>query len=505
MFQSDTEVEVKEASFNADQVRELGKTDLNFFAGLALKDAFIYFYPPIFLAVWKWLLETVNLVRKFPKLALGLPRGFGKTTVIKLFVLYCILYTRKQFVAIISANSGLAEAILLDVVGMLDDPNIKSLFGDWRLGIEIDRQDLKVFGFRGRSIILRAVGVGTSIRGINFKNRRPDVMIFEDAQTREAADSETESRNIYNWMLGTAMKAKSPFGCMYLFIGNMYPTPHSILRKLKQNPHWTKFIVGGILSDGKSLWEELHPLEQLLEEFRHDADSGKAEIFYAEVLNDENASVNNLIDINKIPPYPYTDVDMPQGGYILIDPATDKPGADDVSIGLFEMYDGVPSLTKLDCGRFSPGDTIRKAITMCLTKGYRLVVIESTAYQYTLKYWFDVICQQLGIAGIEAVEIYSGHYSKNSRIIGMFKQLLPSTTTGKPELRVHPSCSALVNYQITSFNPLKRDNTDGILDLLAYAPRVPELYAEFIASNYELVNQEFSSEQVADVFETSPF
>ena len=28
---------------------------------------------------------------------------------------------------------------------------------------------------------------------------------------------------------------------------------------------------------------------------------GRGEIFHAEVLNDENASVNNFIDINKIP------------------------------------------------------------------------------------------------------------------------------------------------------------------------------------------------------------
>lgn len=490
---------VTEANFNTSEVIDIARKDLNFFAGLALKEAFIFFFPPIFIAVWQWLLECVHQVRTFPKLALGLPRGFGKTTVIKLFILYCILYTNKKFVVVISANEGLAEAILFDVIGMLDDSNIKALFGDWRIGLEIDRQNLKVFSFRGRSIILRAVGVGTGIRGINFKMHRPDVMIFEDAQTREAANSDTESNNIYNWMIGTAMKAKSPFGCMYLFIGNMYPTPNSILRKLKANSQWTKFIVGGILSDGTSLWEELHPLEQLLQEYSHDVESGKPEIFHSEVLNDENASVNNLIDISKIPPYPYGEHELPQGSFILIDPATDKKDSDYVSIGLFEMFDAVPCMTKLEEGRFSPGDTIKKAITMALSSNTRLIVIESNAYQYTLKYWFDFICIQLGISGLEAVEIYSGHYSKNARIINMFKQLLAG------EVRVHPRCSAAVNLQITSFNPLKRDNTDGVLDLLTYAPRVPEMYAEFIASQFEMVSQELGSIGVEDDLVTSPF
>ena len=63
------------------------------------------------------------------------------------------------------------------------------------------------------------------------------------------------------------MKAKSPEGCMFLFVANMYPTKTSILRKLKSNPTWVKFIAGGILADGTSLWEDLQPIQQLLSEF----------------------------------------------------------------------------------------------------------------------------------------------------------------------------------------------------------------------------------------------
>jgi hypothetical protein len=59
--------------------------------------------------------------------------------------------------------------------------------------------------------------------------------------------------------------------------------------------------------------------------------------------------------------------------------------------------------------------------------------------------------------------------------------------------------------QITNFNPLRRDNTDGILDLLAYAPRVPELYSEFISSQYEAVVQEGSQHEVVDAIENCPF
>jgi hypothetical protein len=78
-------------------------------------------------------------------------------------------------------------------------------------------------------------------------------MIFDDIQSREGSESEIVSTNLEKWMVATAMKAKSPEGCLYLFIANMYPTKGSLLRKLKRNPNWIKFIAGGILSDGSSL------------------------------------------------------------------------------------------------------------------------------------------------------------------------------------------------------------------------------------------------------------
>jgi hypothetical protein len=62
---------------------------------------------------------------------------------------------------------------------------LKHLFGDWSVGKIIDQQVKKVFGFRGRTIILKAAGAGTGIRGITEKNLRPDLMIFDDIQSEK--------------------------------------------------------------------------------------------------------------------------------------------------------------------------------------------------------------------------------------------------------------------------------------------------------------------------------
>lgn len=492
---------ITEAAFQSQEVQTLAKEEMDFLAALAMPTIFQFGFPPVFKAVWQWLLAETFKIRSFPQLALGLPRGFGKTTVIKLYVLYCILFTQKKFILIISATATLAENILSDVMDMLEEPNIKKVFGDWKLGVEKDTQSIKKFGYRNRNITLAALGAGTSLRGLNIKNERPDIMIFEDIQTREQADSQIQSENLEKWMVGTAMKAKSPHGCAFIFVANMYPTKWSILRRLKANTNWTKFIAGGILADGTSLWEDLQPIAQLEREFQNDLAAGRPEIFYSEVLNDENASSNNLIDLSLLPALPYAKDDKPPaaGRFIIIDPSGNKLNSDSTAIGYFEIYDAKPVLMELINEKLSPGDTIRKAIELGLRNNCKLIAVESVAYQATLNYWFQFICTQLGITGFECVEVYPGGWSKNTRIMAMLK----SYAAG--EFYVDDSCKPLVHLQITQFNPLKTDNTDDILDLLWYAPRVLEMYGAFVISNEIIEMQQMLSIPVLPVGANSPF
>lgn len=493
------QADVHEGSFVTSEVIDNAKNSIDFLAALAFPTVFRYLFPPVFKAVWEWLKSYAHLERSFPQLALGLPRGFGKTTVIKLFVLYCILFTKKSFILVLCETLPKAVSIVSDVCDMLDEPNIKKLFGDWRVGIETDRQEAKKFGFRGRNIIIKAAGAGTGIRGINEKHLRPDVMIFDDIQSREDAESDVLFKALYTWMVGTAMKTKSPGGCMFLFIANMYPTKWSLLRKLKGIHTWTKFIAGGILESGESLWEELQPIEQLLAEFENDLAMGQAETFYAEVLNDENASANNLIDLSKLPEATFDWNDPAAGKFIIVDPsASGAVTSDDVSIGYFEVHSELPCLREVDADKMSPGESIRRALMMAIRTGTRVVVVESNAYQATYAWWFGHVCQQYGITGIDCVEIYSGVRAKNARILTMLK----SYAAG--EIYVHAEPRTAVHLQMTQFRPLRRDNTDGILDLLTYSPRVIEMYGDIIQC-YTLGDTQMWEQDLAVVDHNSPF
>jgi len=490
---------LEEATFSSDQVRELARFDLDWLAALAMPDIFVHNFPPILKAAWQLLLQSVEdgensaTGNSFPQIALGIPRGHAKTTLVKLFCLWCVLFSNKRFILISASTGKLAENILADIMDMLSEPNIIKVFGNWKTGaLETNRQDLKKFGFRGRPIILACLGAEGAMRGMNIKNERPDVIVFEDIQTKECSESQVQSSSLERWMVGTAMKAKSPKGCMFIFSGNMYPGPNSLLKKLKTNPTWIKFISGAILQDGTALWPELRNLNSLIAELDNDIAMGHPEIFFSEVLNDTEAGINTSTDLAQIRKWPWNEYELPQGKFIIIDPSSNKVGGDDCAIGYFEVFDGVPALKTLIEENLSPGNTILRALLMALQYNVRAIAVESTAYQFSLLYWFDITAKKYGLTGFRFLEVYTGNYSKNARITLMLKML----TSG--EIIIHDAVRAGVMHQIVNWNPLKRDNVDGILDLLTYAPKVLELYGYAVATDAEDFMDESSVAKVVE-------
>ena len=92
---------VQEIAASASQIQDAARESLDFLAGIAMPLIYKYSFPPVFLSVWDWLRQSIHRYRDFSQLALGLPRGFSKTTLMKLFILYCILFTEKKFILLI--------------------------------------------------------------------------------------------------------------------------------------------------------------------------------------------------------------------------------------------------------------------------------------------------------------------------------------------------------------------------------------------------------------------
>lgn len=458
-------------NLSAEDSRKLAQQDFNFLGMLCMPEVFSCMFPAWYLLLFS---KLTAFTQRFERFALGLPRGFAKTTWMKLLCVWYILFSHKKFILIVCASEELAVNVVSDVMQMLSHDNIVALFGSWEAGVEENQKHKKVFYFRGRTIVVQGIGAETAVRGVNRNNQRPDVMIMDDIQKKEDAKNPEMAKALLQWMLGTLMMAKSDKDCTFIFIGNMYPQ-NSILQKLKESRSWESFIVGGILEDGTSLWEELKPVEVLLEEWESLRELGEEDIFVSEVLNSTDIPLASGLDMDKIKVGDAVlDQFEPDGSFILIDPSGAEKTSDDCTIEHFEVRDGVPMLRTIQFGTYTPKETIKETLKLAFCTNTRLIAVEAVAYQKSLLFWFQDYCNENGIEGFYFVPVSPKNQAKNARIKKGVTKLC------KGEILLHHSVVSLVKDQYKSWNPLKRNNKDDIIDPIGYVEEVQTTYPELI-------------------------
>lgn len=469
----DTSDTVTAASSRSDIIAAC-RTSLDFLAALILVDVYKYGYPPLFHGLWQLICGAALEVKAKPKYALGIPRGFSKTVVLKLYVVWLILFSDRKFILVVCNTEKHAFNFIADVANMLSSSNIVRIFGNWRASMgDTDTKDTKKFSFRGRDIVLAAIGSGSSPRGLNINYLRPDIVIMDDMQNRDEAANPTVASELFDWMLGTLMKACDPHRCVFIFVGNMYPFEGSILRKLKHSPSWISFITGAILADGTSIWPEHRDIHDLLQEYQTDAEQGRQHIFFAEVMNDEESGTASGVDTSKIKKVEESlTVEHAQGGYVIIDPSGKKQTSDDTAIGAVLVFDGIPIYWEAVSRQMDPFETIKTATELAMKYGMQLICVEGVAYQSTLIFWFNKYYVENGIEGIHVGELSTGGMQKNARIWEFLKKLL----SGKNMLG--NDCRNAIIYEISQWNPLKRDNKDNLLDVGAYMDVPMQLWPE---------------------------
>ncbi|MEM6503851.1 MAG: phage terminase large subunit [Planctomycetota bacterium] len=149
------------------------------------------------------------------RLAVAAPRSHAKTTVVSLaFVLWSLLYERERFVLLVSATREQAQKLLADIRSelttndrLLDDfPELCHAEGTpprkrpWKQG----------FIALANGSAVRAVGVGQGIRGLKHGSSRPTLVIGDDLEELEPAQTEEGRDKVQRWFEQTLLKIGTP-------------------------------------------------------------------------------------------------------------------------------------------------------------------------------------------------------------------------------------------------------------------------------------------------------
>lgn len=456
------------------EARERGRIDINFFASLAMPEVMVsplpFFYVMVFGILTQRKPEEIGRILRF---ALGLPRAHAKTTFIKVIICWLIVYDKVSFPLFICASEPLAEQLLADVNDMLGSPNMEAVFGNWTSNLSTDTKELKKAMYHKRPVVLAAKGAQSSVRGLNIKHTRPDMIICDDMQTRENDESPTESLRLLRWFTATLLKLVAPRGDrLVIYIGNMY-SEDCILRKLQSNTKWTSLVTGAILDNGEPLWPELHSLEDLMESYIHDEELGQADTWFAEVMNDPKNPGKALLPI-ALPDSPFSEEEVPDGVFLSIDPAGFRDISDDNVIVVHHVIGGKGVAKLAVMGIMDPKELIKNALELALSHGASLIAVESVAYQQTLGFWLKFFMAQLQITGIEVVEVHPHGRHKEARIRQFIAELYAQEYYLGPDLRPH------YVWQANKYKIGAKKNKDDLLDAVAYGIDVRNEYWHLI-------------------------
>lgn len=185
------------------------------------------------------------------------PRGEAKSTMVSLiFVVWCLVYERKHYIALIMDAFDQAATILEAVKAELEsNPRLRMDFPQatgqgrvWQQGIIITANNRKV----------QAFGSGKRMRGLRHGQHRVDLAIGDDLENDENVRSPEQRDKLEDWLKKTVLQLGAADGSMDVIVIGTILHYDSVLARLLNNPLWERIKFQAIIRwpDNMPLWEQ---------------------------------------------------------------------------------------------------------------------------------------------------------------------------------------------------------------------------------------------------------
>ena len=468
---------------NVAEIRYALQHDAEFFIQFFLGDELTKPVPDFHIDTFHLMTST-----DVERCAFALPRDHAKTTLAKLACVWYFLFSPYQFAVYLSNVLVTAVPAVNDVIGFLMCDNFRTVYGDIKFEKKQDGIGFYVFsidlpdelgGTFTKECMLRALGAGQSVRGINIKHRRPQLAIIDDLEDTENIATKELFIKLKRWFYGTFRKCLDKFNSKMIQIGNMISN-FCLLNEHCNSEYWFSRRYGCLLANGKPLWEDAWPLSKLRMEFNEYLKAGMLDVWFAEMMNLPLGAGLGLIrpsDLNYRPSVMDGEIEY---GFITIDLAiSEESWAHKTAIACHGWVGDCWQIVELQSGTgIDPIELFRIIVSMALRWRISYVGIENTAYQASLKPVYTYLCELDQIEGIIFVPLIAG-VRKTQRLASwaaMIKEGEYALTEG----------DFVITEQLLQYNPSKRDNKDDEIDACAYGPQMIDLYiAEIMDSVFE--------------------
>lgn len=214
---------------------------------------FCEFHTEVFHTLEEYVIKQKN--RKY-YFARGAPRGHGKSQILSFgFPIWCVCYGYAKNILIVSDTVDQANQFIMAIRDELEENELlRDAFGDL-VGTKV-WSNAKIQ--TANKIQVVGKGAGQKLRGIKYRQFRPDVIVVDDLENDESVETEAQRAKLLNWF----QKALMPCGnttVKIIYIGTILNYESLLNKILTQQEYsmWDRKKYQAVIKFSKSsLWED---------------------------------------------------------------------------------------------------------------------------------------------------------------------------------------------------------------------------------------------------------
>lgn len=427
-----------QVNINRAELRQAIRHDCVTFFAFYLGEELTMEVPEFHQEIWEELLQLVEQVKQAGLIArlqklFAVPREHAKSTIAKLATILFLRYSPLRFCLYTSKTVGHAKNAIRDILIWLDSPQERQLYGQmitvkssetealWIVKIAVPVPNSTQPEYK--TIIFKALGADTQVRGLLILNIRPDFIVVDDIEDNDNTTQDLQPK-LDEWFFGPFLKAFAR-RAFVLYIGNMIRKT-TILARLAREPEWNPTVFGALVKNKMTgeiqpLWKGRHTADSLLREYRMYRKNGVGHIWEAEMMNltQDDIFSDKMENVVVIPmPNP----ERLTAGFLALDPAFGEDSWHDdaaitVHVRLSDMT--IPILIDSWVGKGNEEFLFDKMLELSYKWGISTWCIESVAAQKLLISVFRLLMMNrlMNTEAILMLPVSTGGKSKGSRII----------------------------------------------------------------------------------------
>jgi hypothetical protein len=440
--------------------------------------------------------EIYNLIDSGERyIAIAAPRGLGKTSIARTVAARSMLFQETNFILYLSQSSTFAEMQTENLKNDLRSNSLlKELFGDIKYANDLDDTFSKLAWVAYGNTLVLPRGAGQQVRGANWRNHRPQLIIIDDLENAEEILNPENRKKLSKWFFGDLLRCVSKYDNDYRFIYiDTIKHEDALLVKLLNSNQWKSITLEICDDDLKSKAPMYMSDEEIKAEYDAYEEVGELDTFYMELRNIPIAATDAAFRKEYFKYYDEMEEKLDENkeieNVVIIDPAkTVKPhSAESAVVGI-----GIDRVTKkiyvrdVVAKKFHPDQLVDEALLMCLRLKARVLAMEVTSLHEFITYPVKNAITEKNMV-VELVELNA----RTSKIERRIPALIPLYRRG--QIYHNKSVCIPLEAQLLSF---PRSRRFDIMDALAYVVELLEVGMKYFYSD--------SDEEPVDEYEPPP-